>query len=66
MFAALGLPLLVAIAVDRLLTHKRALAIAILACLSAPRPGLRSNFSSDADHFDRLVEHVNQQFKPGD
>ncbi|WP_369782278.1 glycosyltransferase family 39 protein [Pseudomonas sp. WC2401] len=67
MFAALGLPLLVAIAVDRLLTHKRALAIAILALfIGTEAVGLRSNFSSDADHFDRLVEHVNQQFKPGD
>ena len=67
MFAALGLPLLVAIAVDHLLKRKRAVAIAILALfIGTEAVGLRSNFSSDADHFDRLVEHVNQQFKPGD
>jgi len=67
MFAALGLPLLVAIAVDQLFKRKRALAIALLTLfIGAEVTGLRSNFSSDADHFDRLVEHVNQQFKPGD
>ena len=67
MFAALGLPLLVAIAVDHLFKRKRALAIALLSLfVGTELLGLRSNFSSDADHFDRLVEHVNQQFKPGD
>ena len=67
MFAALGLPLLVAIAVDQLLKRKRALAIGLLALfIGTEAVGLRSNFSSDADHFDRLVEQVNQQFKPGD
>ena len=67
MFAALGLPLLVAIAVDQLFKRKRALAIALLSLfVGTELVGLRSNFSSDADHFDRLVEHVNQQFKPGD
>ena len=67
MFAALGLPLLVAIAADRLLTHKRTLAIAFLTLFAGTEVvGLRSNFSNDADHFDRLVERVNQQFLPGD
>lgn len=66
-FAALGLPLLVAIAVDRLLVHKRVIAIAVLVLfMGVESVGLRSNFSSDADHFDQLVEHVNQQFLPGD
>ena len=67
MFAALGLPLLVAIAVDRLLSYKRAMAVALLTLfVGTEAVGLRSNFSNDADHFDRLVEHVNQQFQPGD
>lgn len=67
MFAALGLPLVVAVAVDRLLKHRRALAFALLALfMGTESVGLRSNFSGDADHFDRLVEHVNQQFLPGD
>ena len=67
MFAALGLPLIVAIAVDRLLNHRRALAIVLLTLFAGTEMvGLRSNFTSDADHFDRLVEHVNQQFLPGD
>lgn len=66
-FAALGLPLLVAIAVDRLLAHKRVIAIAVLVLfMGVESVGLRSNFSSDADHFDQLAEHVNQQFLPGD
>ncbi len=67
MFAALGLPLIVALAVDRLFKHRRALAIMLLTLfVGTEMAGLRSNFTSDADHFDRLVEHVNQQFLPGD
>ena len=67
MFAALGLPLVVAIAVDRLLKHRRALAFVLLALfIGTESVGLRSNFSGDADHFDRLVEHVNERFLPGD
>ena len=67
MFAALGLPLLAGIAIDHLLKHRRALAIALLALfIGTETVGLRSNFSDEADHFDRLVERVNQQFQPGD
>jgi len=66
-FAALGLPLLIALAVDHLLEHKRTVAIAVFALfMGVECVGLRSNFSGEADHFDQLVEHVNQQFLPGD
>lgn len=67
MFAALGLPLIIALAVDKLLKHRRVLGIALLALfMGVEWVGLRSNVGNDADHFDRLVEHVNQQFLPGD
>ncbi len=66
-FAALGLPLIVAIAVDRLLKHKRALAISVFALfLGVECVGLRGNLTGDVDRFDQLVAHVNQQFLPGD
>jgi len=67
MFAALGLALITALAVDQLLEHRRAFAIALLALFVGTEwVGLRGNAANGADHFDRLVEHVNQQFLPGD
>ena len=67
MFAALGLPMIVAIAVDRLLKRRRVFAWALLILFMATElVGVRSNFSDEADHFDSLVEHVNQEFQPGD
>lgn len=67
MFAALGIPMIVAIVIDRVYKRSRVLAIAVLTLfVGTELAGLHSNFSSEADHFDRLVRHVNQQFLPGD
>ena len=67
MFAALGLPMIVALVADRLYPRWRVVAVGLLTIfIGAELLGLRSNFSSEADHFDRLVGHVNQQFLPGD
>lgn len=67
MFASLGIPMIVAIVIDRVYKRSRVLAIAALTLFVGTEiAGLHSNFSSEADHFDRLVRHVNQQFLPGD
>ena len=67
MFAALGLPMVVALVVERLYARRRKWAVSVLAMfIGVELVGLHSNFTGEADHFDRLVGHVNQQFLPGD
>ncbi|WMJ00128.1 glycosyltransferase family 39 protein [Pseudomonas chlororaphis subsp. aurantiaca] len=65
---ALGLPLIFAIAVDRLLAQARVLALAILLLFGgAEVVGLNNNATVDAnDQISLLVDYVNQRYVAGD
>ncbi|MFJ4192950.1 glycosyltransferase family 39 protein [Pseudomonas sp. NPDC089534] len=65
---ALGLPMLAAMAVDRLYARLRVLALAVLASLiGVELIGLDNNASVDRnDQFNVLVDYVNRHFAPGD
>ncbi|WDG81069.1 glycosyltransferase family 39 protein [Pseudomonas chlororaphis] len=65
---ALGLPLIFAIAVDRLLAQARVLALAILLLFGgAEVVGLNNNATVDAnDQISVLVDYVNQRYLAGD
>ena len=65
---ALGLPLLTALAIDRLYSRVRVFALAVLvALLGVEMVGLNNNAAVDSnDQFDRVVHYVNQHFQPGD
>jgi len=65
---ALGLPLLAALAIDRLYSRVRILAVAVLvSLLGVEMVGLNNNATVDSnDQFDRVVNYVNQHFQPGD
>ncbi|MBP5088143.1 glycosyltransferase family 39 protein [Pseudomonas chlororaphis] len=65
---ALGLPLIFAIAVDRLLAQARVLALAILLSFGgAEVVGLNNNATVDAnDQISLLVDYVNQRYVAGD
>ncbi|AVO56554.1 glycosyltransferase family 39 protein [Pseudomonas chlororaphis] len=65
---ALGLPLIFAIAVDRLLVQARVLALAILLSFGgAEVVGLNNNATVDAnDQISLLVDYVNQRYVAGD
>lgn len=65
---ALGLPLLVAIAVDALLERRRWLAVALLLVfLGVEGVGLKNNTEVDVnDQINVMVEQVNEQYRPGD
>ncbi|MDB6141228.1 MAG: hypothetical protein JWP80_272 [Pseudomonas sp.] len=67
MFAAIGLPLILAIAIDQLERRFRYVAIALLlAVLAVEMDGLKTDYSVDADQFDVLVNYVNKSAEPGD
>lgn len=67
MFSALGLPLVLGVAADRLAHHSRVLAvIAVLAFVAIQGVGLQRNYDVDDDQFDKMVDFVNQRFQPGD
>jgi uncharacterized membrane protein len=67
MFSALGLPLVMAIVIDRIGRHYRYLAItAITAALVVESIGLRNDYQTDDQQFDTLVNYVNQSFKVND
>jgi hypothetical protein len=65
---ALGLPLLAGLAIDRLYSRVRVLALAVLvSLLGVEMVGLKNNATVDSnDQFDRVVNYVNQHFRPGD
>ena len=65
---ALGLPLLAALAIDRLYSRVRVLALAVLVSLVAVElVGVNNNATVDSnDQLDRVVNYVNQHFQPGD
>ncbi len=65
---ALGLPLLAALAIDRLYSRVRPLALAVLVSLVGVQlVGVNNNATVDSnDQLDRVVNYVNQHFRPGD
>ncbi|WP_273825307.1 glycosyltransferase family 39 protein [Pseudomonas asplenii] len=65
---ALGLPILLALAIDRLARGRKALAgLLLLAVLAAEGVGLRNNYTVDAgDQFNHMVEYMNQHSQAGD
>jgi len=65
---ALGLPMVFALAVDRLLSRSRRLALALLlAFVGVEGVGLYNNIDVDVrDQISVMVEGVNRQFVPGD
>ncbi|MBK5377828.1 glycosyltransferase family 39 protein [Pseudomonas sp. TH43] len=65
---ALGLPLLAALAIDRLYSRVRVLALAVLMSLVGVEwVGVSNNATVDSnDQLDRVVNYVNLHFQPGD
>ncbi|WP_339447928.1 glycosyltransferase family 39 protein [Pseudomonas sp. EA_5y_Pfl2_R50] len=65
---ALGLPLLAALAIDRLYSRMRVLALAVLVLLvGVELVGVNNNATVDSnDQFDRVVNYVNQHYQSGD
>jgi len=65
---ALGLPMLAALAVDRLYSRARVLAIAVLvAFVGVELVGVHNNATVDPnDQFDVMVDHINRNFVSGD
>jgi mannosyltransferase len=65
---ALGLPMLVALAIDRLYSRLRLLALVILvALIGVELTGVNNNATVDPDdQLDHVVKYVNQHFLPGD
>ncbi|RON71841.1 glycosyltransferase family 39 protein [Pseudomonas fluorescens] len=65
---ALGLPMLMALAIDRVYSRVKVLALAVLASLiGVELVGVNNNATVDGnDQLDRMVNYVNQHFVPGD
>lgn len=65
---ALGLPIVIALAIERLARRRKALAALLLAVvLAASAVGLKNNYTVDAnDQFNNMVEYMNQHTLPGD
>ncbi|MDE1169159.1 MAG: glycosyltransferase family 39 protein [Pseudomonas sp.] len=67
MFAALGLPLIVAIFIDRLQQRSRWLAGALLVLvIGVCGVGLKNDYTVQEPQFDSLVGYVNQHYAQGD
>ncbi len=67
MFSALGLPLMVAVAIDKIRGHLRYVAMATLtALLLVECVGLTHDYQADDEQFDTLVNYVNDNFVPND
>ncbi|EIK98227.1 hypothetical protein PMM47T1_03149 [Pseudomonas sp. M47T1] len=67
MFSALGLPLVLGVAADRLARHSRPLALtAVVAFVALQGVGLQRNYDVDDDQFDKMVDFVNQRYQSGD
>ena len=67
MFAALGLPIILAIALDRLAEHYRVWALAaLLVVVSVEGVGLKNIYTTDPDRIDVMVDYVNQHYVNGD
>jgi uncharacterized membrane protein len=67
MFAAIGLPILVALAITQLWRTSRLLAaLVLIATLAVDGAGLREVYRVDQPQFDTLVDYVNGHYQPGD
>lgn len=67
MFSALGLPMVLAIAIDKLERHFRYVAIAMLVgVMGVELVGLNNDYSVDDKQFDTLVSYVNQHYAASD
>jgi uncharacterized membrane protein len=67
MFSALGLPLIIAIAIDQVRRRFRYVAVATLAALLFIEcVGLSHDYQADDEQFDTLVDYVNERFMPND
>lgn len=67
MFAALGLPIILAIALDRFAKHYRAWALAaLLLVIGVEGLGLKNIYTTEPDRIDRMIEYVNQHYVAGD
>lgn len=67
MFAALGLPMILGIALDRLAEHWRRLALAgLLLVIGVEGLGLKNIYTTAPDQIDRMVDYVNRQYVAGD
>lgn len=67
LFSALGLPLVLAIAIDRLGRRLPVMAgVIFLLVVGVEIDGLSNNYHTDAQQVDALVEYVNKSYAPGD
>jgi uncharacterized membrane protein len=63
MFSALGLPIILAIAIDRIADRFRTAAFfAVAVLLSLELTGLSNDYRTDAEQFDDLVNYVNEHY----
>jgi len=67
MFSALGLPMILAVAFDRMRHRFRYAAVAMLVTvLSVELVGLHNDYQTDDEQFDKLVNYVNENYQPND
>jgi uncharacterized membrane protein len=67
MFSALGLPMILAVAIDRMRHHYRYAAVAMLVTvLAVELVGLRNDYHTDDEQFDKLVNYVNENYQAND
>lgn len=67
MFSAIGLPIILAIALDQLERRFRVLAIALLVgVIGVELVGLDNDYRVDGPQFDEMVDYVNQHYVAGD
>lgn len=67
MFSALGLPMILAIAIDQMKNHFRYAAVAILVTfLAVELVGLHNDYQTDDEQFDKLVNYVNENYHVND
>lgn len=67
MFSALGVPMILAIAIDQLRHHFRYAAVAMLVMvLTVELIGLHNDYQTDDEQFDKLVNYVNANYQAND
>lgn len=66
-FAAIGLPILMALCIEQARQRSRLLALGLLvAVLALSAVGLKEVYRVDQPQFDAQVDYINQHFQPGD
>jgi uncharacterized membrane protein len=67
MFSALGLPIILAVAIDRIADRFRTAAVfAVALLLTLELTGLSNDYRTDPEQFDDLVNYVNEHYVAGD